>query len=237
MQSNLQRLLEHESINLVQFHPSYDYTDFVEGLRPVGEKKELGFERKDGVFKAFCKEAITAISRRSFEALYKDLTKDITDCIITKYETLSGKEYELKVEGGTIKYRCMENGTKWRSENIDNIKLLFEFLSKETDPSIYYNTEKIRNLMESVSDGAVKTVDPSEYIWTIKQLIDRYKVIPTVYVFIIDEINRGEISKIFGELFYSVDAGYRGTKGRVNTQYQNLVPKDDLFAKGFQSAL
>lgn len=87
--------------------------------------------------------------------------------------------------------------------------------------------------MEFVSDGAVKTVDPSEYIWTIKQLIDRYKVMPTIYVFIIDEINRGEISKIFGELFYSVDAGYRGTKGRVNTQYQNLVPKDDLFAKGF----
>ena len=222
-----------ESIKLVQFHPSYDYTDFVEGLRPVGEKKELGFERKDGVFKAFCKEAITAQSGRSFEALYKALTKDITDGIITKYRTLSGNEYELKVDGGTIKFCCLENGTKWRSENTDNIKLLFEFLCKDTDPSRYYNTEKIRNLMEKVSGGAVKTVDPSEYIWTIKQLIDRYKVIPTIYVFIIDEINRGEISKIFGELFYSIDAGYRGTKGRVNTQYQNLVPKDDLFAKGF----
>lgn len=222
-----------ESINLVQFHPSYDYTDFVEGLRPVGEKKELGFERKDGVFKAFCKKAVTAQSGRSFEALYKALTKDITDGIITKYETLSGKEYELKVEDGTIKFRCLENGTKWRSENTDNIKLLFEFLCKDTDPSIYYNTEKIRNLMEVVSDGTVKTVDPSEYIWTIKQLIYRYKVIPAIYVFIIDEINRGEISKIFGELFYSIDAGYRGTKGRVNTQYQNLVPRDDLFAEGF----
>lgn len=222
-----------ESINLVQFHPSYDYTDFVEGLRSVGEKTELGFERKDGIFKAFCKEAATSLSGRSFEALYKALAKDITDGIITKYETLSGKEYELKVEGETIKFRCLENGTKWRSENTDNIKLLFEFLCKETDPSIYYNTEKIRSLMEVVSGGAVKTVDPSEYIWTIKQLIDRYKVIPTVYVLIIDEINRGEISKIFGELFYSIDAGYRGTKGRVITQYQNLVPKNDLFAKGF----
>ena len=50
-----------ESIKLVQFHTSYDYTDFVEGLRPVGEKKELGFERKDGVFKTFCKEAISDV--------------------------------------------------------------------------------------------------------------------------------------------------------------------------------
>lgn len=53
------------------------------------------------------------------------------------------------------------------------------------------------------------------------------------YVFIIDEINRGEISKIFGELFYSIDSGYRGEAGRVKTQYQNLVPREDPFYEGF----
>ena len=53
------------------------------------------------------------------------------------------------------------------------------------------------------------------------------------YVFIIDEINRGELSKIFGELFYAIDPGYRGMKGKVKTQYQNLVDEDDEFADGF----
>ncbi|WP_153047908.1 AAA family ATPase, partial [Streptococcus suis] len=42
------------------------------------------------------------------------------------------------------------------------------------------------------------------------------------YVFIIDEINRGEMSKIFGELFFSLDPSYRGPKGAVFTQYANL---------------
>ena len=50
---------------------------------------------------------------------------------------------------------------------------------------------------------------------------------------IIDEINRGEISKIFGELFFSIDPGYRGTEGMVQTQYQNLVKEDDEFFDGF----
>jgi len=42
------------------------------------------------------------------------------------------------------------------------------------------------------------------------------------YIFIIDEINRGEISKILGELFFSIDPGYRGKSGEVATQYSNM---------------
>jgi hypothetical protein len=128
---------------LVQFHPSYDYTDFVEGLRPISGSVAgaIGFERKDGVFKEFCKKALDALK-------------------------------------------------KWQNNNG----------KKEGD----YDAETCPK-----------------------------------YVFIIDEINRGEISKIFGELFFSIDPGYRGMEGTVMTQYQNLIPdpddpsKKDPFKDGF----
>lgn len=103
-----------ERCGFVQFHPSYDYTDFVEGLRP---ESDGSFKRRDGVFKEFCKKALNA----------------------------DGKE-------------C---------------------------------------------------------------------------VFIIDEINRGELSKIFGELFYSIEPDYRGTEGIVMTQYNEMVENGDTFKNGF----
>ena len=65
-------------------------------------------------------------------------------------------------------------------------------------------------------------------------VVEANKVELKPFVFIIDEINRGEASKIFGELFYAIDPGYRGKKeNMVQTQYQNLVPETDVFAKGF----
>ena len=110
-------IAEENNIELVQFHPSYDYTDFVEGLRAVKKGDTLGFELKDGSVKCLCKKAI-------------------------------------------------ENPNK-------------------------------------------------------------------NYVLIIDEINRAEISKVFGELFFSIDPGYRGIDGKVQTQYSNLINEDDVFYNGF----
>ena len=78
------------------------------------------------------------------------------------------------------------------------------------------------------------TVSPTE----ILKLVEKYsskeqKNEKLPFIFIIDEINRGEISKIFGELFFSIDPGYRGEKGKVKTQYQNMVSEGDVFADDF----
>lgn len=87
----------------VQFYPSYDYTDFVEGLRPTPPDKNgnIGFERKDGVFKEFCKRAINKphftneqdYYGTSFEQIYNSIVSDIKIGKIQSYTNPKEKQY------------------------------------------------------------------------------------------------------------------------------------------------
>lgn len=63
-----------DEMAFVQFHPSYDYTDFVEGLRPVRDSDNFGFELRSGVFKDFCAKALQNFkdSEKSIERLQKE---------------------------------------------------------------------------------------------------------------------------------------------------------------------
>ncbi len=49
------------------------------------------------------------------------------------------------------------------------------------------------------------------------------------FYFIIDEINRADLSRVFGELFYALEPDYRGVKGAVTTQYSSLNTKKTFF--------
>ena len=248
-------------IGFVQFHPSYDYTDFVEGLRPVndGGSGQIGFERKDGVFKEFCKNAIfqdlrkslpvTKVKDSSFDIVYKSLLDDVKSGKITSYKTARGS-YPLRLkEDGRLLYR--ENSPRTESE--ENMKLMYDyFLNKRIYDLSNYDRDKYWSLISELTNGRTKTIDYPEYAWTLQVLLDRAKKFEsekqndcevvevqvladnnTSFVFIIDEINRGEMSKIFGELFFSIDPGYRGKAGLIKTKYQNLITESNVFYDGF----
>ena len=231
----------------VQFHPSYDYTDFVEGLRPIQENAgEVGFERRDGVFKEFCTRALKnwQDSKKSMQALQqetsvRDLLEDFIDEALEKntmFETSGTKNtfYIIENKEKSIIVKVPENEkanevvipkselTTLLENNVPitggwDIQKYFQRKYRTQQDSYVYVLYNILKKKMSAQNNNV-TVD----------LIPEKK-----FVFVIDEINRGEISKIFGELFFSIDPGYRGIAGRVKTQYQNLIDEGDAFKDGF----
>ena len=198
-----------EQIGFVQFHPSYDYTDFVEGLRPVSNVDgSIGFKPQDGIFKKFCqkaKEAQKTGGQDNFEETWAKLTDAINEKQGQYFFPRSSVPASLNSQG--------------------NVKFDSPVATKEKVYLLYKGEEtklKYETYQKIVLDHMKESYGLCDYV---SPTIDTDKK----FVFIIDEINRGEISKIFGELFFSIDPGYRGEKGSVSTQYANLHESDDKF--------
>ncbi len=103
--------------DFVQFHPSYDYTDFVEGLRPTppDNKGNIGFRRVDGVFKAFCKKAISNINTKYIQS--DSLFDNIYNSIVSWQKTIAFPDI-LIIIGNLTASLLMPNTKKRQIEMI-----------------------------------------------------------------------------------------------------------------------
>lgn len=232
-----------EQCGFVQFHPSYDYTDFVEGLRPI-QDENVGFVRKDGVFKAFCRKALKNVidSKKTPQELKNEKTfKEKYDEIIGKIENGEIDRFDLRtgVQMDVVEVSEKDNIILRTHGSDKQYTVSFGRLSQlaKKFPDVA-SLNSITNIDKTIRD-VIKGCHTSSY-WAVLKAIyeqcssDENEIVPNEveekkYVFIIDEINRGEISKIFGELFFSIDPGYRGKDGTVHTQYANMQTEPNVF--------
>lgn len=228
-----------KQIEFVQFHPSYDYSDFVEGLRPkVNEDGSMGFELQSGIFKKFVDRA-----RRNYENAQK--TKEEIAKEASAQETM--EEFFSEVNMGSDSFKTI-NGNEFFITDVDDEHIHISIPGNASIKSLNLSISELRRMLESgksfekikdITHFFGKTFATQGYSYDFalyKEICAKKKKNskkPTKveelkkYIFIIDEINRGEISKIFGELFFAIDPGYRGKAGEVSTQYSNLHSDPD----------
>ena len=228
-----------KQVEFVQFHPSYDYSDFVEGLRPkVNDDGTMGFELQDGIFKKF-----VARARKNYEDSQK--SKETIEKEISVQESMT--EFFSSIELGVDTFKTT-TGNEFTVTGVDNTHIFISIPGNASVNKLTVNLDEIRRMLESgkkfekvkdITKFFGKTFATQAYSYDFvlyKEILKRKKKMSKSiakaeelkkYIFIIDEINRGEISKIFGELFFAIDPGYRGRAGEISTQYANLHSDPD----------
>ena len=230
---------QRKQVEFVQFHPSYDYSNFVEGLRPkVNDDGTMGFELQDGIFKKFIARA-----RKNYEDSQK--SKEAIEREVSVQESMT--DFFSGIELGVDTFKTI-NGNEFTITSVDESHINISIPGNATVNKLALNVDEIRRMLESnvkftkIKDitaffGKTFATQAYSYDFAIYKAIKSKRTSSAKgktkqaelkkYIFIIDEINRGEISKIFGELFFAIDPGYRGRAGEISTQYANLHADPD----------
>ena len=181
-----EELVEAGQIVFTNFHQSLSYEDFIEGIKPeITEGGNVTYKVKDGIFKTICKNAFSKeITSDNFEVVYQKLLDEIDNSVDNKLvlETLvHAKEFTI--------YKNSKNNIRFHS----NTEKAYEAVIKKEVLEHYLKTGEVLDWAPYTKSVANYIIE--KYNYTQNEVIE-----PKTHVLIIDEINRGNVSAIFGEL-------------------------------------
>lgn len=204
-------LLEQGRIAFTTFHQSYGYEDFIEGIKPIVDEndsnQDITYDVKPGIFKSFCEETTKQMSDlEAFDSIWEKFIKDVEKNNNEVEISLKTKTRKLVWE--EVEERFYVGDYNWKGC----------FVYKESVRKFYFDgvVEGSGGTKRNRQASCQGIIDKLKKEYGLSALPEN--VIAQNKVFIIDEINRGNVSKIFGELITLIEEEKRG-KSKVKLPY------------------